>query len=296
MDLDFPEWFDLPPNPISKGAAKEFREHPLWTEHKARLIARYISKFTYVTNHGTYIDAFAGPQRIEERELWAAKLVLELRPRRLRHFYLFEQDPESVDALKQLRGDQPPLKKGEKRNVYIYPGDCNEEILTVLKTHPIRSKEATFCLLDQRTFECHWSTVATLARHKTAGNKIELFYFLANGWIDRAVSKKQHKPAEMERWWGNSQWAKFFKLPSTDRQEFARQRFIDELGYKYAHSFPIYRRQDGGNTMYWMIHATDYPTAPRLMYQAYRNALNVKETAHQMDLIKREFEKGDSQT
>lgn len=34
---------------------------PLWTENKARFIARYLNSFTFVTKHGTYIDAFAGP-------------------------------------------------------------------------------------------------------------------------------------------------------------------------------------------------------------------------------------------
>ncbi len=294
MDLNFPEWFDLPPNLLEKNAAAQFREHPLWTEHKAKLIERYISKFTYVTKHGTYIDAFAGPQRIGEHDMWAAKLVLDLRPRRLRHFYLFEQSQASLKELENLRANQPPLRQGEKRSIYIYPGDCNQEILKVLKYHPIKAREASFCLLDQRTFECDWATVVALSEHKKVGNKIELFYFLANGWIDRAESKKRDRPEKLDRWWGNSGWSEFFKLPSTERQEYARLRFINELGYKHANSFPIYRRQDGGRTMYWMIHATDYPTAPRLMYESYRNALKVKETTHQMMMFEREFKKGDS--
>ncbi len=34
----------------------------VWTENKAKLIARYLRSFTYVTKHGTYLDAFAGAQ------------------------------------------------------------------------------------------------------------------------------------------------------------------------------------------------------------------------------------------
>jgi hypothetical protein len=36
-----------------------------------------------------------------------------------------------------------------------------------------------------------------------------------------------------------------------------------------------------------MIHATDHPVAPRLMYQAYRCALKTEETAEQLDLLKK---------
>jgi hypothetical protein len=52
------------------------------------------------------------------------------------------------------------------RDIHIYHGDFNSKI---------DEKEATFCLLDQRTFECDWQTVEKLARYKKSGNKIELF-------------------------------------------------------------------------------------------------------------------------
>lgn len=65
-------------------------------------------------------------------------------------------------------------------------------------------------------------------------------------------------------------------------------RFRTEFGYKHVYPFPIYQKRDGGRTMYWMIHATDHPVAPRLMHQAYRNALNVEESGEQLDLIARE--------
>ncbi len=42
--------------------------HPVWTEHKANLIARYLYYFVLITKHGTYIDGFAGPQRPENPE------------------------------------------------------------------------------------------------------------------------------------------------------------------------------------------------------------------------------------
>jgi hypothetical protein len=61
------------------------------------------------------------------------------------------------------------------RDIHIYHGDFNSKIDEILGYGEISEKEATFCLLDQRTFECDWQTVEKLARYKKSGNKIELF-------------------------------------------------------------------------------------------------------------------------
>lgn len=262
-------------------------DNPIWTENKAKLIERYIHFFVYVTRHGTYIDAFAGPQREGRDDLWAAKLVLEDSPRRIRHFFLFEENNRKVQRLRKLRDTQRAKRKREPhRDIHVYAGDCNVKIPLMLEQYPIREKEATFALLDQRTFECDWATVTALANHKKAGHKIELFYFLAQGWIDRSVkAKRKNKDADMCRWWGGDGWKEFFELKREDRREHFRQRFTAELGYKYAYAFAIYERNDGGKTMYWMIHATDHAEAPKLMNRAYRQALNLKGRAVQTDLV-----------
>jgi three-Cys-motif partner protein len=262
-------------------------DNPIWTENKAKLIERYIHFFVYVTKHGTYIDGFSGPQREGRDDLWAAKLVLEDRPTRIRHFFLFEKSPRKVERLNALKQAQLVRKKGEcKRDIHIFQGDCNVNILRMLKEYPVKDKEATFALLDQRTFECDWATVVALANHKKAGHKIELFYFLAQGWIDRSVkAKRKNKAADMRRWWGNDGWDAFFRLMREDRREHFRKRFVDELGYKHAYAFAIYDKKDGGKTMYWMIHATDHDEAPKLMNRAYRQALNLKGKAVQVELI-----------
>jgi hypothetical protein len=80
--------------PAPAGAEPELRplENPVWTKHKARLIQLYLRFFVYVTRHGTYIDGFAGAQHADRPDMWAAKLVLETEPWRLRNFYLFEKN------------------------------------------------------------------------------------------------------------------------------------------------------------------------------------------------------------
>jgi three-Cys-motif partner protein len=123
---------------------------------------------------------------------------------------LFELNNSSVELLNQLRDSQPPrdkIKKEPKRTIEIFGGDFNKNISAVLSANPIGDKEASFCLLDQRTFECDWETVKTIASHKTGGNKIELFYFFPEGWFNRSVAAlKIDKEDKLKRWWGDANW------------------------------------------------------------------------------------------
>ena len=250
---------------------------PIWTRNKAQFIARYLKAFTYVTKHGTYIDAFAGPQHEETSEVsWAAKLVMENEPARIRNFYLFELDAAKVKELEGLRDDYVQrIGDMRGRSVCVTAGDCNQTVPDFLTKNPIKEKEASFCLFDQRTTECAWDTVRFVANHKGSqgGHKIELFYFLAQGWIDRAIKswKKEGHAERCKRWWGNDDALAFLELTSHERGRHMAERFQKELGYTYAYPFPIQQEGRDGRIMFWMIHASDHPRAPVLMWQAYRH-------------------------
>ena len=234
---------------------------PLWTVHKASLIDEYIHLFLVVTKHGVYLDLFAGPQRANDRENWSVRRVLERRTKgnpAIGHYAVCDRDPEKARMLRDI---------GRQHNSFrVYEGDANERIHEMLAS--IDPKKACFCLIDQRTFECHWSTVQAVARHKREGYKIEVFYFLAQGWIDRAWARTQEKK-RLAAWWGNDGYEEFHKLSSIDRAQALCGRFRNELGYAYAVPFPI--RKDGheSRTMYYMIHASDHPAACKLMSIAY---------------------------
>lgn len=120
---------------------------PLWTEHKAQLIARYLYYFVLVTRHGTYFDAFAGPQERDRHEMWAAKLVLEIRPRWMRYFHLFDADPGQVARLDAMVAQQPERdrkKREPRRTIRIHQGDVNDQLPRVLSLYPVKASEAAF--------------------------------------------------------------------------------------------------------------------------------------------------------
>src|SRR5215472_6031632 len=103
--LQSPSLFgDLPERRVDEAKIKRLR-YPVWTENKARLIERYLYYFVLVTRHGTYIDGFAGPQ--DSPDNWAARLVLENEPPRLRHFHLCEVEGPKVDRLRELQIQHP---------------------------------------------------------------------------------------------------------------------------------------------------------------------------------------------
>jgi three-Cys-motif partner protein len=283
--------FKLPPADLKVAETKFKERNPIWTGCKAKLIERYLFYFVQITFHGTYIDAFAGPQETDKHEMWSAKLVMESVPRWLKNFFLFELKESQITQIQQLCTSQPPpnkKKREPKRKIEIFHGDFNQKINQMLAENPIRDNEATFCLLDQRTFECDWASVKTIAKHKKAGNKIELFYFFPEGWINRSVAAlKIGKEDKLQKWWGNSSWPELMKKQGAVRGQFVCDRFKAELKYKHAHAFPIYEKKDeGGRIMYYMIHASDHADAPVLMSRAYGKALDIKETGEQLEFLK----------
>lgn len=240
---------DLPPPPPTDQLVRlRAIRRPVWTEQKAKLIARYLKLFTYVTKHGTYIDGFAGQQSEHAQAGWAADLVLGTRPWRLRRLYLCDAGSDQVEKLNALVAAQPP----------------------------------------KRTFECRWATVKALAGYRHTGNKIELFYFLPISWLNRAfiATRRAEALADIEAWWGGPDWRDLIDMQHHEKALAFRKRFF-ELGYKHVLPFPIVDSQSGDRIMFYMILATDHPDAPALMWRAYDQAVPDQPGWDQLELLKK---------
>jgi three-Cys-motif partner protein len=208
-----------------KSKARLFKriEQPIWTENKAHFIQSYLRYFVQITKHGVYIDGFAGPQSFKHLDAWTASLVLESEPKWLRTFFLCEITKRGVNELRKLAEAQAEArdKKGRKirRTIEVIHGDFNQAVDNICASKKISQREATFCLLDQRTFECHWATLKKLADYKQPpGNKIELLYFLGVGWLHRALSSIRYNQKMLD-WWGQSNWRDLKGMRSYDISE-----------------------------------------------------------------------------
>ena len=253
----------------------------VWSKNKVKVIAAYLRGFVYVTRHGTYIDAFAGPQTERFEQPWAAQLVLTNEPRWMRTFHLFDHSPNQVRLLERLASEN------SERNVHVYTGDSNRVLPAKLPVGSIREREATLCLLDQRTFECEWQLCEYIARLRPGSMKVEQFYFLANYWMPWSLSSISTVEGEQRvvAWLGQDDWRSFAGLDSPGRVEFFVHKFRTELGYRYVNPWPIYRKDRGmGAVMYYMIHASDHPRAPKLMQSAYSDAVDPPPAVTQLEL------------
>jgi three-Cys-motif partner protein len=278
-------WEELPlfdvgePGKPGKKAAKVPR-FPMWSDQKARLIARYLFYFVQIAKHGTYIDGFAGAQYPDRPNMWTARLVLEEREHEpwLRHFHLFDIVPAKVEALRGLTDRFP-------ERVQVYDVDFNIGVGALLRPEIIPAKEATFCLLDQHTFECRWDTVGRLATYDGAREyKIELFYFLAEGWLGRALAAQKDRP-KLIAWWGRDDVDSLRDMTGPERAELLCSRFEDEFGYRYTRPFGIFEREHGlGRVMYYMVHASDHPEAIPQMTRAYNEVVNPIVTGEQLQM------------
>ena len=66
------------PEQLVPGSLTQSITAPVWTEQKAKLIARYLRYFVFITKHGAYIDGFSAPKDPDNPNSWAAKLVLRI--------------------------------------------------------------------------------------------------------------------------------------------------------------------------------------------------------------------------
>jgi len=256
---------------------------PVWTEHKAQLIARYLRYFVFITKHGAYIDGFAAPKDPDNPESWAAKLVVNSTPKFLKQFFLCEIDRRRASHLYELKKSQPSKPN---RTIEVLEGDFNNVIDEILGSGLITDKTASFCLLDQYSCECHWRTLEKLAAHKSIGeHKIELFYFLATGWLGRSLSGFSVNTEEPKLWWGKPDWRSLIGRGGDSIALEMSERFRDELGYRYVSPWPIYEKEKGtGRVMFHMIHASDHYEAPKLMRRAFKNVLSAPEPEEQLEM------------
>lgn len=254
------------PSPFDMGVDAE----PAWSINKSQIVMTYLRLYQNITRGGFYIDGFAAPQRSDRAEdLWTVKKVLEMEPKWIRRFWLCDIDRSAEAQLRELKAKHD----NKPRHVSVFIGDFNKKVDTILETRRIiRSNSSCFAFLDQRTTECHWSTLRKLAAHRPR-RRIELLYFFPAGWIHRTMGGTTTEAGRraLDLWWGRSSWME--DLGDLNRESQARlvqRRFETELGYRHVLPVPIRRDGSKGSVYYYLIHASDHPQANQLMKRAYR--------------------------
>lgn len=71
---------------------------------------------------------------------------------------------------------------------------------------------------------------ATRPTIAVSSGRVEIFYFLPQGWLDRALAA-QRDLSVLDRWWGRSDWGQLRDMRPHDRAQIMVERFKAELKY-----------------------------------------------------------------
>ena len=133
-----------------------------WSEVKLAILREYAAPYSKIMAskgfHHLYIDGFAGPgshiSRATEEIVPGSPLNALATQPPFKEYHFIDADPARVEQLRSYAGDRP--------DVHIYAGDCNE--LLSLKVFPraeYTDYKRALCVLDPYNIDISWEVVRT---------------------------------------------------------------------------------------------------------------------------------------
>lgn len=236
--------------------AVEHDEIGVWSEVKLAIIEKYAAAYTTVMEaqrrkigrlRWLYIDGYAGSgHHISKRrnELVKGSPLIALNTNPPFHEYHFiDADAEKAAELRRQAGDRD--------DVFIYSGDCNEVLLTKVFPRADYSRyERALCLLDPYNINLTWEVIEAAGKTKS----IEIFVNFMIMDINRNALRKdpnktlKSKADQMTRLWGDESWLDAgydqvrtlfdedvpVKVSNEQFAEAFRQRLIKRAGFQYV--------------------------------------------------------------
>lgn len=269
------------------------RVAPPWSEEKLRILAAYLNGFAHACKRvgGWYaLDAFAGgglnisgTSGVEI--LGSPVIALKAGSPQATRVVACEQQDGARAALTQRTA-------GYGDRIRVEAGDANQRIVELLA--PIPRGAPSFAFLDPEGSELAWTTVRAVAAHKDDRySKMEqLILFPTDmGFVRLLDLNNPLKPKHAEmvtRMFGDERWVPIWEDRRADRINAfqARERYVGaylarlqhDLGYRHVQDRQI--TKPGGQSMYFLIHATDNDAGERIMDHCFnKKHLRVEEEA-----------------
>ncbi len=273
-----------------RGKSPQFDVIGYWSEIKLDIVKEYAKAYSTILSaqekpklYHIYIDAFAGAgihiSKTSKQPIAGSPLnALYIKPP-FREFYYIDLDGEKIDALKQV--------VGERMDVHIYEGDCNDILLKeVFPKAKFEDFRRGLCLLDPYGLHLNWEVIAK------AGEMKSIDMFLNFPIMDMNRNALWRDPdragelgiARMNAFWGDDSWRKiayttnrnFFGWPEKEDNETLVEGFRDRLkkvaGFKYVPR-PIPMRNKTGAEVYYLFFASQKATADNIVkdiFEKYR--------------------------
>lgn len=265
-----------------------------WSESKLALLEDYLAGFLTVCKQpgaAVYLDVFAGEgrglSRMTGEEFDGSALVAAqatangfgLKFSALRFIELVDARARRIEA--DLTAKFP------RRDIKVIPGDCNDEIRSLLESVPSNLRWApTFAFLDPFGVELHWETVRAISDFKRGRKyKVELFMLFQTPGIMRIAGLSEDRAVDgyedrLTKLFGCGDWLAIVRArrdgliePKDAREAFAnlmRWRLVHNLGYAHTHILQFFNSK--GAPVYHMVFATDNATGNTIMGDVYDKA------------------------
>jgi three-Cys-motif partner protein len=266
-----------------------------WSEVKLAILEEYARPYNQILRarrlKPIYVDAFAGAGHHKAK---GQDRVIEGSPARalrvhppFEYLHFIDMDSARVESLRSLSGDRP--------NVFIYQGDCNEVLIgRVFPTIDWNRYERALCILDPYGLDLDWKVIKTAADSQA----IEIFLNFPVmdmnrnvfwGDYDQVSLSNQNR---MTRFWGDETWksAAYQKTPglfgdmeSRTSNEVVASAFQERLrrvaGFRSVPD-PMPMRNSKGAIVYYLFFAAHQPTAEKIVkdiFTKYRYAGEIKD-------------------
>ncbi len=265
----------------------QFDRIGIWSEIKLEILKKYAAAYSTIlaaqknpSLFHVYIDAFAGAgvhltKATQDFVPGSPLNALNVRPP-FREYHLIDIELEKVQNLKKLIG--------ERDDVFIYQGDCNEILLKrVFPRVKYEEYRRGLCILDPYGLHLDWTVIATAGQMKT----LDMFLNFPVADMNRNVLWRapegvgDPQKARMNAFWGDDSWDKvayrtdttLFGEPEKQSNEVIAEAFQKRL--KEVAGFarvpkPIPMRNSRGAIVYYLLFASQKNTAEHIVLDIFK--------------------------
>ncbi|MFH1941653.1 MAG: three-Cys-motif partner protein TcmP [bacterium] len=263
----------------------KFDEIGNWSEIKLDIIREYATKYSTILASQSnlthiYIDAFAGSgihisKKTGDFVKGSPLNALLINPP-FSQYYLIDIDKQRIDFLKENIGD--------RSDVHIYEGDCNEILLTqVFPKVKYKDYRRGLCILDPYGLHLDWKVIRTAGQM----NSIDIFINFPVMDINRNAlwREPERVPSNgihrMNIFWGDESWrsiaysttSNFFGFPEKEDNativKAFRKRLQEVAGFKIVpKAHPMYNSR--GAVIYYLIFASQKPVALNIINHIFK--------------------------
>ncbi len=265
-----------------------------WSEVKLAILREYAVPYSTIMAakgfHHMYIDGFAGPgshvSRTTNEIVPGSPLNALATEPPFKEYHFIDADQARAAQLRGLVGN-----RGE---VYVYSGDCNEILLRqIFPLVRYEQYRRALCVLDPYNIDLSWEVVRTAGQAgggRTGTVEIFLNFMVMDMNMNILLTNPENaQPAQvarMTRFWGDDSWRGVAYQDDPQRNLFTdvdkvkvedanekiaeayRQRLLHVAGFKFAPA-PLRFPNSLGRTIYYLFFASPDPTANKIVQQIF---------------------------